>query len=123
MYQSSLSICLVTNPTPIVLGTILPNLKALSIFHAHQYFTGVDSAITKSYWSKVLSKLGVLHFRSDPCVSLVIVVTAHLRHHLFALVNCLSVHRYLVLLSLRSILIVIVNSHISLLRLLEFLSI
>ena len=70
-----------------------------------------------------MSKLCILHFWSDSRVTLVVIVAAHVGHHLLR-VDGLSIHLVLVLvlilLLLGVVLVVIVHSHVCLLLCLEF---
>ena len=126
MNQCSLSVCLITHPLSIVFRAVLPNLFTIAIFHAHEDLTSVNSTVAQSDGSKGLSELGVLHFWSDSSISLMIVITVHLRHHLLTLVDCLTIYLRIllhlsILLLFRIVLIVVVNAHVSLLLLLELL--
>ena len=64
MYESTMAIGLVSLPLTVILGTILPNLLTIAIFHAIEKFTCINCSIWESYRSKSLSLVVIHHLTS-----------------------------------------------------------
>lgn len=105
MNESSMAVCLITLPLSIVFRSILPDLLAVSIFHAIKEFSSVYSSVTQGKRTISRSLIAISHFVCDTvCLgsSLILSIiksshhasaTHHLSHYWIAVVHsCDAVH-------------------------------